>query len=433
MKINPFEPFAPVNPGSFVGRLADLHRLKSALIQTSASKPVNFMITGERGIGKTSLLNYLKYAAEGRIQIEDAKLSFIVIDTDVNEDTTPLGLISKIQLGLENALGHHEAGRDFLKKAWSFLQRVEAGGIKIDSAKMASDELLLDQFAYSLAETTARICSDSEGTTLWNTKADGVLILIDEADNGGKSLQLGSFFKLLGERLQRRGCARVMFGLAGLPELRKVLHNSHPSSLRMFDEIALNRLEESEINAVVDICLEEANEKNPKPTAITDDGRKSLVLLSEGYPHFIQQFGYSSFAADTDDLIDRNDVLKGAFGGKGALAQIGDNYYRNDFYNKIQKESYRKVLRIMSEYRTEWVSKQDIRRKFKGRDSVLNNAIKALRDRKIIWSKEGQTGIYRLQHRGFALWIRYYTVEPENLISGGAFAAQLAGEEAQKE
>ena len=87
MKINPFEPFAPVNPGSFVGRLADLRRLKSALVQKSAGKPVNFMITGERGIGKTSLLNYLKYAAEGRIQIEDAKLSFIVIDTDVNEDT----------------------------------------------------------------------------------------------------------------------------------------------------------------------------------------------------------------------------------------------------------------------------------------------------------------------------------------------------------
>ena len=389
MKINPFEPFAPVNPGSFVGRLVDLRRLKSALIQTSVGKPINFMITGERGIGKTSLMNYLKYAAEGHIPIEGEKLSFVVIDTDVNEHTTPLGLISKIQLGLENALGQHEAGRDFLKKAWDFIQRVQAGGIKIGNAQRASDELLLEEFAYSLAATTARICSDSEGTTLWNTKADGVLILIDEADNGGKSLQLGSFFKLLGERLQRRGCTRVMFGLAGLPELRKVLHDSHPSSLRMFDEIALSRLEEGDINAVVNICLEEANKNNPKPTGITDNGRKLLVSLSEGYPHFIQQFGYSSFAADTDDSINSDDVLEGAFGEKGALAQIGDNYYRNDFYNKIQKESYRKVLRIMAEYRTEWVPKRDIRTKFNGKDSVLNNAIKALRDRKIHSVKRG--------------------------------------------
>ena len=428
MKINPFEPFAPVNPGSFVGRLVDLRRLKSALIQTSAGKPINFMITGERGIGKTSLLNYLKYAAEGHIQIEGETLSFLVIDTDVNEHTTPLGLISKIQLGLENALGQHEAGRDFLKKAWGFIQRVQAGGVKIGSAQRASDELLLEEFAYSLAETTTRICSNSGGTTLWNTKADGVLVLIDEADNGGKSLQLGSFFKLLGERLQRRGCTRVMFGLAGLPELRRVLHDSHPSSLRMFDEIALNRLDETEINAVVDICLEEANKSNPKPTAVADTGRKLLVSLSEGYPHFIQQFGFSSFAADTDDLIDSDDVLAGAFGERGALAQIGDNYYRNDFYNKIQKESYRKVLRIMAEYRTEWVPKQDIRAKFNGKDSVLNNAIKALRDRKIIRSKEGQTGIYRLQHRGFALWIRYYTVEPQSLLPDSSRDTEAQGE-----
>ena len=415
MKINPFEPFAPVNPGSFVGRLDELRRLKSALVQTSAGKPVNFMITGERGIGKTSLLNYLKYAAEGLIPIENVKMSFVVVDTDVDQSTTQLGLISKIQLGLEKALGRHEAAREFLKKAWGFLQRVEAGGVKIGEAKKSSDELLLDEFAYSLAETASRICSDSEGPTLWSAKCDGVLILIDEADNGSKTLQLGSFFKLLAERLQRRNCNHVMFGLAGLPELRKVLHNSHPSSLRIFDELVLDRLPTSEVNDVIDLCLEEANEKNTKPTTIADDGRDLLVTLSEGYPHFIQQFGYSAFAADTDDVIDRQDVYNGAFGARGAFEQIGDHYYRNDFYNKIQKESYRKVLRIMAGNLDGWVTKQRIKAQFKGSDSVLDNAIKALRDRKIIRSKEGETGVYRLQHKGFAVWIRYYTADPEAL------------------
>src|SRR5882672_7526580 len=117
MKINPFEPFAPVSSGCFVGRLDELRRLKSALIQTTSGKPANFMLTGERGIGKTSLLNYLKYAAEGLIPIEGVKVSFIVIDADVDENTTQLGLIGKIQLGFEKALEKHEAARDFVKKA----------------------------------------------------------------------------------------------------------------------------------------------------------------------------------------------------------------------------------------------------------------------------------------------------------------------------
>jgi hypothetical protein len=55
-----------------------------------------------------------------------------------------------------------------------------------------------------------------------------------------------------------------------------------------------------------------------------------------------------------------------------------------------------------------WVTRAKIKAKFKGKDSTLNNAIKALRDRHIILPKEGEKGIYRLQHKGFALWIKLY-------------------------
>lgn len=417
MKINPFEPFAPVNPGCFVGRLDELRRLKASLIQTKAGKPANFMITGERGIGKTSLLNYLKSAAEGRIPIDGTRLSFIVVDADIDQNTTQLGLVGKIELGFEHALAQQEGGRDFVKKAWGFLQRVEAGGVKLGEAKKESDELLLDQFAYSLAETTNRICSrDGNPGTLWNAAVDGVLILIDEADNSAKGLQLGSFFKLLSERLQRRNCNRVMFGLAGLPELQRALREGHPSSLRMFEELVLGRLSEPEVNMVIDICIDAANRDNGVETHITDDARRLMVTFSEGYPHFIQQFGYSSFDRDTDNVIDEADVSQGAFGQRGAFEQIGNRYYRNDFYNKIQQESYRQVLRIMAEDLDGWVSKKEIRKKFKGSTSILNNAIKALRDRKIILSKEGELGTYRLQHKGFAVWIKYYTLSQDDIV-----------------
>jgi hypothetical protein len=342
-------------------------------------------------------------------------VSFLVVDTDIDEDTTQIGLISKIQLGLERTLAESEAARDFMKKAWTFVQRLEAGGVKLKDTKAGGDELLLEEFAYSLAETANRICTKTDNGTLWSTTSDGILILIDEADNASKALRLGSFFKLLSERLQRRSCHHVMFGLAGLPELRKVLRDSHPSSLRVFEELVLNRLSPTEVNSVINICLEEANEKNATQTTITQDGREILGYLSEGFPHFIQQFGYSAFAADTDDTIDDADVATGAFGKRGAFEQIGDRYYRDDFYKKIQKESYRQVLRIMAENFDAWVSKQQIREKFKGSDSTLDNAIKALRDRKIILSKEGELGVYRLQHKGFAVWIKRYTTDPQEL------------------
>ena len=94
------------------------------------------------------------------------------------------------------------------------------------------------------------------------------------------------------------------------------------------------------------------------------------------------------------------------------MEKIGDRYYRDDFYNKIQKDSYRQVLRIMADNENRWVTKKEIRSKFRGKDSTLDNAIHALRDRKIILSKEGVLGVYRLQHRGFAFWMKWYTTDP---------------------
>ena len=164
---------------------------------------------------------------------------------------------------------------------------------------------------------------------------------------------------------------------------------------------------------VIDRALSEANNENAEKTGIDDAGRAGLINLSEGYPHFIQQFGYSAFSADTDLMIDRDDVAKGAFGPMGAMEKIGDRYYRDDFYNKIQKDSYRQVLRIMADNENRWVAKADIRSKFRGNTSTLDNAIQALRDRKIILVKEGERGMYRLQHRGFAFWIKLYTAQPQ--------------------
>jgi hypothetical protein len=151
-----------------------------------------------------------------------------------------------------------------------------------------------------------------------------------------------------------------------------------------------------------------------------------LINLSEGYPHFIQQFGSSAFAADVDGLIDEEDVWSGALSERGALELIGDRYYRDDFYRRIQQDSYREVLQVMSDHLDSWVSKDEIRKGFKGGGSTLDNALKALRERDIIQSKEGQRGVYRLQHKAFALWI---TAVHER---GSAASPRAAGRRTQR-
>jgi len=101
MKINPFKPQSPISTGMFAGRLNEISRLESFLFQTKASQPSNFLIIGERGIGKSSLLLFCKAIAEGAISIEEPKLNYLVIDLVIDQNTTQLGLIRKIELGLK--------------------------------------------------------------------------------------------------------------------------------------------------------------------------------------------------------------------------------------------------------------------------------------------------------------------------------------------
>jgi len=341
-----------------------------------------------------------------------------VLDLDIDQDTTQLGLVERIKYNLDNVLGQSEPARIFLNNVWSFIQRIKISGSGITESTegVGNEELLLDKFSELLSTICKRICSkEAEGIgNLLTAKFDGVILFFDEADNCSSDLKFGAFLKLLLERLQKKSCNNILIGLAGLPELRNKLYESHQSSVRIFEELPLERLSKDEVNRVIDVCLENANKQNMNKTSIESDAKELLISLAEGFPHFIQQFGYSAFALDSDDIISKQDVEDSAFGSRGALEIIGDRYYRYDFYEKIQKESYRQVLRIMADDLDEWVPREKIKSKFKGESSILNNAIKALRDRHIILSKEGERGTYRLQHKGFALWIKLRRQDYQN-------------------
>ncbi len=414
MKVNPFQPNRPVHPGMFVGRLREVGRIEDHLLQTKAGNPGAFMVTGERGIGKSSLLLYARVFATG-VGAED--LNFLVIHTDLDKTTTQLGLVRKIEMGLRRAVESSDPAAGFMRRAWEFLQRLEAGGFGLKSEGRLDPETLIEESAYSLASSINSLTSAERVVADWGFGRvyDGVLLLIDEADNAAPGVALGSFLKLLIERVQRSACDRLCVGLAGLPRLTDVLVKSHESSLRLFEELPLDRLSPEDIGNVIDAGLREANSKNPSRTEMDGRARSALVYLSEGFPHFIQQFAFCAFAKDDDGIISIDDVFDSAFGSGGAFDLIGQRYYREAFYKKIREESYRQVLRIMATEKGEWVTKEAIRRKFKGKASTLSNAIHALVNGGMIVRKSGTVGTYRLVHRGFATWIKYFTLDEVTL------------------
>lgn len=403
MKINPFNPNSPTGPGMFAGRIKEIEAIEQILLQTKANKGHGFMLVGQRGIGKTSLLNLIKYQAEGLIDAKGQKLNFLVVEIDITKETTLYTLVKKIEFSLKRKLAKSEPTRKLFSDIWNFLGRVEVAGIKVNTSKDHDKELLFEEFSYSLADTLKRITAKTGDK--FDNSYDGILLVIDEADNATRELNLGTFLKLLFERLQKEGSQQLMVGIAGLPKTKEILIESHPSSIRIFEELYLDRLTDDDIKYVIERVLEHSQEINGMKTKIEPDAELSLVKLSEGFPHFIHQYGYCAFDLSDGLLINDKNVQDGAFGNNGAIEKIGDKYYRDDFYNKIKVDSYRQVLIIMAEKLDDWVTKKYIKSKFKGQSATLDNAINALRTRGIILSKEGAQGTYRLQDKGFAWWI----------------------------
>lgn len=406
-KINPFKPNSPTQPGMLVGRYDEIKKIDSALIQTRSDRTQSFLLLGERGIGKTSLMNLVKFLANGEIPFDNTrehKHNFLVIETDITKETTQIALIKKIELALQRKLAQTEKTRAIFKGIWNFISKIEAAGIKLHSEKDIDKEIFFEEFSYSMSDTLNRL-TKKDGENNFDASYDGIIIIIDEADNAMPNLQLGSFVKLLTERLQKEGTEKLMFGISGLPKTREILIESHPSSIRLFEELYLDRLKPDEVKLVIERVFEESKKINKVETTIENSARDLLINFSEGFPHFIQQYGFSAFETSNGITITDSDVQTGAFNKNGALECIGKKYYHDDFYNKIKSDGYRQVLVIMSEHLDGWVTKAQINTKFKGGASILKNAINALLTRNIIVPKDGERGTYRLQDKGFAWWI----------------------------
>ena len=81
LKINPFKPNSPVPTAMFAGRSDEIVELEKGLFQTKNGHSTHHLITGERGIGKSSLMLYLKHVSCGNVQsLKHENFNFLTLN-----------------------------------------------------------------------------------------------------------------------------------------------------------------------------------------------------------------------------------------------------------------------------------------------------------------------------------------------------------------
>ncbi|MEN9912949.1 MAG: hypothetical protein RLY66_357 [Candidatus Parcubacteria bacterium] len=401
-KVNPFTPNNPAHAGMFIGRTFELDSFDKALTQTKHSNPTHLLLLGERGIGKTSLINVAQMFARGEFTWGELKHNFLPVRLSLDENISLVDFVLHLKSAIEREINKENPEIGWFKAGWEFLSRFEVAGVTYKKEEsLANSAQLIQKCIYSLIDTVKTL-----KTSKIAKQKEGIIILLDEADKAPDELCLGSFLKKLSESLIAENQNNILFILTGLPNLREVLIKSHESSLRLFQELSLKPLSIDETEKVIMQGLKEAENTSGIETLIDQDAKNAIFAYSEGYPHFVQQIGFSVFDADADNVINKSDVEKGFFMKNGALEMIGDRYYAKMFYGNINVESQREILKIMSEKWNDFVSREEIKKKFSGNEITLTNGIRALTQKGIIIPKDGAKGVYRLQWASFAFWIK---------------------------
>lgn len=284
LRFHPFRPngFAPSTV--FTGRIDESVALEQMLLNTLNRNPQHFILHGERGIGKSSLLYIHRLIATGDLSgIGGQRYNYLVVSINVEPTETAESLIRKLGLSLRVKCASESNGKEFFKTSLEFLSRFEAAGVRLRSkSENAEHDPMM-----TLAEAYSKTCEDIKGYY------DGILLIIDEADTAPASAHLGAILKSLSERVALCHNNVLAIGLAGVTNLISILRESHQSSPRLFSGFHLKPLSEQETREVIHKALDEAASINGKATKIAKPAEDMIVTLSEGYPSFIQSSAIS--------------------------------------------------------------------------------------------------------------------------------------------
>jgi len=342
--INPFRPGNPVPPGGFAGRLQQLNEISTCIYQTAGFNPQNVLITGERGIGKTSIAMVTKAIAEKEIIWKKGFLEepFLVVNVSVQEGTPSEIVIAQVIKELDLVIKPSFTNiKDHSKSFLNLFSELRFFG----SGYTTKDKNPNPREIYLVAEK----CIRKTAKDLKENKKipNAICIIIDELDKMGDFDNFSSFWKVVQENLAYDNCRNLMLVLAGMPTIMEKLSNSHESFLRTFVPIILDRMPDNEAEMIIERALE-----NGKPKKNIDmEAVKEILFYSENYPHLIQELGYSSFKMSSGDKIMKEDVKAGLHGNElyeGSVKKLGKLFF-SKMYDTIRKnQNYKEVLKIGS-------------------------------------------------------------------------------------
>jgi AAA+ ATPase superfamily predicted ATPase len=337
---SPFTPGRPVPIEYFVARIKEIERLNRAIVQTSSGRNENFFITGERGIGKSSLAGFIRYVAEKEYNLIGCHCPL----GGIKDLEGMVGRIFPRLLEQVTDKSLYERLKEIFSK---YIKGITLFGLSVEFTDDRSElHTLLNNFLPALREIHKTIKDNKKG----------IILILDDLNGISDIPEFSQFLKSFVDELAvSYNPIPILLILVGITERREDMIKHQPSVGRIFDIVDLAPMNRNE--------SEEFFNKTFKKSGISVDPEAMtlMVSLSGGFPMLMHEMGDAMFWADTDRHIDLNDAGDGMI--KAAL-NVGEKYLDPQVYGVIRSQTYRSILRKMG--------KLDLGTEFKRKD-VLEN------------------------------------------------------------
>ena len=377
---SPFTPNQPVNAEFFTGRQEQIVQLLSMVRKAKRRRLQIGWISGERGIGKSSLAAMVGTLAERK---EGA-------------------LSAHLHLGGARELKHLVQAtylqllKDNQSKSWGerlrtvFADRVESVGLFGINIKLKLEEEDFAEAIHNFPEVLSSLLERAGGDR------EVLLLILDDINGLADNREFADWLKSMVDAAAIRGTvAPVCLIFVGLEDRFRRMKVHNPSVARVFHPlIDMAPWTQSESKAFFRSAFEKVG------CRIGDDDIALLANCSDGLPVMAHQIGQSVLEVAENGEVSRGDILQGVF---HAAESIGRRFLNKEVIQALRSEKYRSILRKIADVpmsRIEWeFSRKQLHslptltsEEKKGLDNFVHRMGKL---GAIVPSPGGQRGVYR--------------------------------------
>lgn len=380
---NPFTPKSGWEPKAFVGREYELSFFRKRLELAKQGRRDHFLILGDWGIGKTTLLKEFKKIAQS-----EGILTSLITISSYKEGNELMDGVKELVEQIPRKLPVDTS------RLRSFLKQIDSLGIQVlGSGFNFSRDLSGLQPQTLLSDTLLNLWSDLR------KESQVVIVLLDDVQNLSPISGIFTILKnvLSDEEIVRN--TRFLFVLACTPrEWSNFLRKHHPIGRFFTPRLHLDNLSNEEVSQAITLALEGTDVSFL--TGITD----LIYDFTKGHPYELQVLCSYLFENQIEKKVDEVVWEKSL---EEALNEMGGVIF-DLFYNEVSNAE-RTVLYLLSFFPEGTTRKEIIslanRLKLGVPEATINTSISRLASEKGLLGKGSKNG-YSIRDRFFAEYVK---------------------------